>query len=113
MCGHFASVDRSSVGWWCTRVVMSQLSGGDCNDHNDAKYDDNNQVDGQHDLLETMTLHTHIQAHMQTARQTHRHTSTDTQKHPHTHRHIQAYIYYYYYYYNCFTALWILFGTTG
>ena len=47
---------------WCTgqrsAVSGGQLSGSDSKDHDDAQYDHHYQVDGQHDLLETMTLHT-------------------------------------------------------
>ena len=50
--GWFVHVRRSSLVSQC-----GQLAGSDSNDHDDTKYDDHNQVDGKHDLLETMTLH--------------------------------------------------------
>jgi len=40
----------------CTPVISGQLAGSDSNDHDDAKYDDHNKVDGQHNLLEPMSL---------------------------------------------------------
>ena len=48
-----------------TQVPGGQLSSSDGKNHDDAKYDDDDQVDGQHDLLETMTLHTDTQTYVQ------------------------------------------------
>jgi len=45
-------------------VPGGQLSGSDGKNHDDAKYDDHDQVDGQHDLLETMTLHIDTQTYV-------------------------------------------------
>ena len=47
----------SSVVRQCRWVMRGRLTGGDRNDHDDAEYDDDNKIDGQHYLLETMTLH--------------------------------------------------------
>ena len=66
-------------------VVSGQLSCSDSNDHDDAEYDHYYQVDGQHDLLETMSLHTHRHTDTDTHRQ--RYTQTDRQTHRRTHRH--------------------------
>ena len=63
----FSQVYRCGVVSWC-----GQLSERDCKDHDSAKDNNNNQVDGQNDLLETMTLHTDRQTDMQTDRDIHR-----------------------------------------
>ena len=58
----------SSVVRQCRWVMRGRLTGGDRNDHDDAEYDDDNKIDGQHYLLETMTLHRHRQTDTQCRR---------------------------------------------